>query len=183
MVKADVVDGVAGAIGIEFKSVVGAAPKVANEPGKSSEVSYPRGDASFGKFADSKKDIGPCVVGEVKKSTTHGGAEGEALLFLFNKGKIRSGDWAIVFAESVVRRKGSIAPREFGIWVVTLKGVQNVAVLIQSVGGILVLVDTHLEKPLGGSKEFDNKAIVHGIFKLLFDGIVATNVEHVVDKK
>ena len=64
-----------------------------------------------------------------------------------------------------------------------MKGVQNVAVLIQGVGGILVLVDTHLKKPLGGSKEFDIKAIVHGIFKLLFDGIVATNVEHVVDEK
>ncbi len=38
MVKADVVDGVGSAIGIEFKSVVGAATKVANEPGKSSEV-------------------------------------------------------------------------------------------------------------------------------------------------
>ena len=54
LVKADVVDGVGGAIGIEFKSVVGAAAKVANEPGKSSEVSYSRGDASFGKFADSE---------------------------------------------------------------------------------------------------------------------------------
>ncbi len=104
-------------------------------------------------------------------------------MFLFNKSKIRRGDWAIVFAESVVRRKGSIALREFGIWVITLKGVQNVAVLIQGVGGILVLVDTHLEKPLGRSKELDIKAIVHGIFKLLFDGIVASDVEHVVDKK
>jgi hypothetical protein len=104
-------------------------------------------------------------------------------LFLFDISKIRSRDCAIVFAESVVRRKGSIALREFGIWVVTLKGVQNIAVLIQGVGGILVLVDTHLEKPLGGSKEFDIKAIVHGIFKLLFNGIVATDVEHVVDKK
>ncbi len=101
----------------------------------------------------------------------------------FNKSKIRSGDWAIVLAESVVRRKGSIAVREFGIWVVTLKGVQNVAVLIHGVGGILVLADTHLEKRLGGSKEFDIKAIVHVIFKLLFDGIVATDVEHVVDEK
>jgi hypothetical protein len=53
MVKADVVDGVGGAIGIEFKSVVGAAGKEANEPGESLEVSYPRGDASFCKFADS----------------------------------------------------------------------------------------------------------------------------------
>ncbi len=104
-------------------------------------------------------------------------------MFRFNKGKIRSGDWAIVFAEGVVRGEGSIALREFGIWVVTLKGVQNVAVLIEGVGGILVLVDTHLKKPLGGSKEFDIKAIVHGIFKLLFDGIVATNVEYVVDEK
>ena len=48
---------------------------------------------------------------------------------------------------------------------------------------MLVLVDTHLEKPLGGSKQFDIKAIVLGIFKLLFYGIVATDVEHVVDKK
>ena len=104
-------------------------------------------------------------------------------MFRFNKGKIRSGDWAIVFAEGVVRGEGSIALREFGIWVVMLKGVKNIAVLIQGVGGILVLVDTHLKKPLGGSKEFDIKAIVHGIFKLLFDGIVATNVEHVVDEK
>ncbi len=44
-------------------------------------------------------------------------------------------------------------------------------------------MDTHFEKPLGGYKEFDINAIVHGIFKLLFGGIVATDVEHVVDKK
>jgi hypothetical protein len=37
------------------------------------------------------------------------------LFFLFGKIKIRNGDWAIVFAESVVRRKGVIALREFGI--------------------------------------------------------------------
>jgi len=114
MTKADVVDGIGGTIWIEFESVVGAAAEVANEPGESSEINYARGDACFGKFADSKKDIGPCVVGEVKKGT-HSGADGEALLFLVNKGKIRSGDWSIVFAESVVKRKGSIALREFGI--------------------------------------------------------------------
>jgi hypothetical protein len=77
MVKADVVNGVGGTIGIEFKSVVGAAEKVVNEPGESSEVNFSRGDACFCKFADSKKDIGPCAVGKVKKSA-HGGAEGEA---------------------------------------------------------------------------------------------------------
>ncbi len=43
-------------------------------------------------------------------------------------------------------------------------------------------MDTHLEKPLGGSKEFDIKGIVHRILKLLFDGIVATNIEHIVKK-
>ncbi len=107
----------------------------------------------------------PCVVGKVEKST-HSRAEGEASFFLFNKIKIRSIDWAIVFAESLVRRKGSIALREFGFWVVTLKGVQNKAVLIQGgVGGILVLVDVHLGKPLGWSKEFNIKVIVHRIFK------------------
>jgi hypothetical protein len=102
---------------------------------------------------------------------------------LFDKSKIRSCNWAIVFAEGVVRRKGGIALREIRIWVVMLKGVQNVAVLIQGVGGILVLVDSHLEKPLGRSKEFDVKTIVHGIFKLLFDVIVAANIEQIVDKK
>ena len=182
IVKADVVDGTRSAVRIEFKSVVGAATKVANEPDESLKINYPRGDACFCKFADSKEDIDPCVVGKLEKST-HGRAQWEASLFMFDKIQIRSSDWVIVFAESVVRRKGSIALREFGIWVVTLKGVQNVAVLIQGVGGILVLVDTHLEKPLGGSKEFEIKAIVHGIFKLLFDGMVASNVEHVVDKK
>jgi hypothetical protein len=45
---------------------------------------------------------------------------------LFDKIQIRSSDWVIVFAESVVRRKGSIALREFRYGVVTLKGVQNV---------------------------------------------------------
>ncbi len=104
-------------------------------------------------------------------------------MFLFDKIEINSGGEAIVFAEGEVRRKGNIVLREFGMWVVTLKGVQNVAVLIQGVGGILVLVDSHLEKPLGGSEELDIKAIVHGIFKLLFDGIVATDIEHIVDEK
>jgi hypothetical protein len=66
IVKADVVDGVGRAIGIEFKSVVGAAAEVANEPGESLEVNYPRGDACSCKFADSKKDIIPFVAAEQK---------------------------------------------------------------------------------------------------------------------
>ncbi len=39
----------------------------------------------------------------------------------------------IVFAESVVMRKRGTALRKFVIWVVTLKGVQNIAVLIKDV--------------------------------------------------
>ena len=42
MVQIDVVDGVGSAIGIEFKSIVGAAAEVANEPGESLEINYPR---------------------------------------------------------------------------------------------------------------------------------------------
>jgi hypothetical protein len=71
MVKADVADGVGGTVGIEFKSIVGAATKVANEPGMSLEINYPRGDTCFCKFADicfckfadSKEDVSSCVVG------------------------------------------------------------------------------------------------------------------------
>ena len=84
MVKACIVNGIGGTIGIEFKSVVDAAAKVANERGESSEIYYHRGDACICKFADSKKDISACVVGEVKKST-HSGAEEEASLFCFTR--------------------------------------------------------------------------------------------------
>jgi hypothetical protein len=42
--------------------------------------------------------------------------KGRCCFCLFGNIKIRNGDWAIVFAESVVRRKGGIALREFGIW-------------------------------------------------------------------
>ncbi len=89
MVKVDVIDGIGGTIGKEVKSAVGAAMEVANEPGESSEINYPRGDACFCKFAYSKRDIGLCAVGEVEKRT-HGVAEGETSLFLFDKSKIRS---------------------------------------------------------------------------------------------
>ncbi len=80
MEKADVVDGIGGTVGIEFKGIVGAATKVVNEPGKSSEINYPKGDTCFCKFADSQVDVSLRVVGNVEKST-HGGAEGEASCF------------------------------------------------------------------------------------------------------
>ena len=132
MVKADVVDWVGSTIGIEFESVVGAAAKVANEPGESSEINYARGDACFSKFANSKKDVGACVVGEIEKGT-HGGAEGKALLLLFDESNVGGGYGAVILAEGVVGRKGSIAFGEFGIRIITLESIQNVAVLIQSI--------------------------------------------------
>ncbi len=75
--KADVVDGIGGTIEEEFLSVVGMATKAANEPGEILEIDYHSGDACFRTFADSKTDIGPRVVGKVKKGTHHG-AEGVA---------------------------------------------------------------------------------------------------------
>ncbi len=84
MMKAYIVEWIGGTIGIEFKSVAGAAAEVANEPGESSEINYSWGNGCFCKFADSKMDIGLCVVGKAEKSTI-GGAEGEASLFLFNE--------------------------------------------------------------------------------------------------
>ena len=105
MVKAEEKDGIRSAVRIELKSVVGAATKVANKPGEMH---------AFASLQTAKRRLArPCVVGKVEKST-HSRAEGEAPVFLFDKIKIRSGDWVIVFAESVVKRKGGIALREFG---------------------------------------------------------------------
>ena len=99
MVKADVVVEIGGTVGIEFRSLVGAARKVAHEPGESSVIDYPRGDASFCKFADSKENVSLCVVAKVEKST-HGGGEREAYFFCSTRLRSECGDWAIVFAES-----------------------------------------------------------------------------------
>ena len=55
--------------------------------------------------------------------------------------------------------------------------------LVESVGGIFMLMNSHLEKPLCGTKEFDVEAVCDRIFKFFFDGIVAANIEHVIDKK
>jgi len=55
------------------------------------------------------------------------------LLLLFDEGNVRGGYGAVILAEGVVRRKGSIAFGEFGMRIITLESVQNVAVLIQSI--------------------------------------------------
>ena len=105
------------------------------------------------------------------------------MLLLVNKSNVRSGNRAVVLAESIVRRKWSVSFRKFRVGIVALKSIQNIAMLVQSVRGILVLVDSHLEEPLSRTEEFYIEAIVDRIFKLFFDGIVASNVEHVVDKE
>jgi hypothetical protein len=55
IVKADVVGGVGGTIGIEFKSIVGAAAKLANEPGESLEVNNPRGMHALSSLQTAKR--------------------------------------------------------------------------------------------------------------------------------
>jgi hypothetical protein len=55
MVKADVVDGVGGTIGIEFKSKVGAAAKVANEPGESWKSTIPGEMHAFARLQTAKR--------------------------------------------------------------------------------------------------------------------------------
>ena len=92
-------------------------------------------------------------------------------------------DWVVVFAEGVVRRKRSFALREYGIWVITLQGVEDIMVLIKCVSGIFVLVDAHLQEPLCRAKEFHVKAVADRIFKSFLDGIVASNIKHVIDKE
>ena len=84
-----------------------------------------------------------------------------------------------------VGREGSFAFREFSIWVITLECVENVSVLVKSVGGgNFMLMNSHLEKPLGGTKKFDVEMVCDRIFKFIFDGIVAANIlEHVIDEK
>jgi hypothetical protein len=76
------------------------------------------------------------------------------------------GDWAVVFAEDIIRWKRGFALRELGIWVVALQVVENITVLIKSVRGIFVLVDAHLQEPLCKAKEFHVKTVLVGIFKV-----------------
>ena len=82
----------------------------------------------------------------------------------------------------IVGREGSFAFREFSIWVIMLERVENVSELVKSVGRIFMLMNLHLEKPLGGTKKFDVETVCDGIFNF-FDGIVAANIEHVIDEK
>lgn len=59
-------------------------------------------------------------------------------------------------AEGVVSWERNIMLREFGIWVIMLKCVEDLLVLVKSVAGILLLMDLHLEKPMDRAKDFHN---------------------------
>ena len=93
------------------------------------------------------------------------------------------GDRAVIFGEDIIGWEGSFALREFGIRVITLEGVQDITVLVESVSGIFVSVDAHLQEPLCRTKEFHVEAVADGIFKRFFDGIIASNIKHVIDEK
>ena len=54
IVKADFIDGIGSAVGVEFEGIGGSAAKVTDEPGEGSKVDSTRRDACFSKFADCK---------------------------------------------------------------------------------------------------------------------------------
>ena len=102
---------------------------------------------------------------------------------LFGNLFVMIGDRSIVFTEGVIRWEWRFTFREFGVGIVMLQSVENVAMLVESVGFVFVLVDTHLQEPLSRSKKLDIKAIADGFFKFLFNGVIASSVEHVIDKE
>ncbi len=138
-------------------------------------VKFTRTDAGFCKFANCKEDIGTGVVCKVEKGA-YSRAERELGVSFFNNQLVMISDWAVVFAEYVIRWKRGFALREFGIRVIALQGVENITVLIKSISGIFVLVDAHLQKPLCRAKEFHIEAVLDGIFESFLNGIGASNI-------
>jgi hypothetical protein len=53
MVSTDIVDGVGGAIRVEFEGIVGTASNVANSPGDGLEIEFARADTGFCQFTNS----------------------------------------------------------------------------------------------------------------------------------
>ncbi len=92
-------------------------------------------------------------------------------------------DWTVVVAEGKVRCKWSFMFREFGIGIVTLQSVENIAMLTKCVGCVFLLMAMHsLQEPLCRSKKFYIKTILDRVCELLFGSIIAANIEHFVDK-
>ena len=100
---------------------------------------------------------------------------------MFDNLFVMIGDRSVVFTEGVIRWEWSFTFRELGVGVVTLQSVENVAMLVESVGFVFVLMDTHLQEPLCRSEKFNVKAVADRIFKFFFNGIIAANIEHVVE--
>ena len=55
------------AIRVEFNGIVWSAAEISNEPGEGMKVRNARTDTCFGKFADSKEDIGSSVVSKIEE--------------------------------------------------------------------------------------------------------------------
>ena len=64
----------------------------------------------------------------------------------------------------------------------TLKCVEEILVLVQSVIGIFVLMDLYLEKTLGRAMEFHMELVVDRILKFPFDGTIASNVDMITTR-
>lgn len=78
-------------------------------------------------------------------------------VLIFNNQLVMIGDWAVVFAEDIIRWKRGFALRELGIWVVALQGVEGITVLIKSVSGVFVLVDENCRNHWAGPRNFTSK--------------------------
>ena len=55
------------------------------------------------------------------------------MLLLFDESQVGGGYGAVILAESIIGREGSISFWEFGVWIVSLKSIQNIAVLVEGV--------------------------------------------------
>jgi hypothetical protein len=98
---------------------------VANQPHKSTEVRFARGEAGLCKLAFCKEDISTGFVGKVEKRT-YSRAEWEAFLVLFDNVFVMIGDRLIVFTEGVIRLEWCFMFRDFGVGIVMLHSVEKV---------------------------------------------------------
>jgi hypothetical protein len=92
-------------------------------------------------------------------------------------------DWTVVFVEGKVRWEWNFLFREFGIGIVTLQSVENVAMLIKYMGCVCLLMAMHLQERLCSSKKFYIKTILDRVCEFWFASIIAANIEHFVDKE
>jgi hypothetical protein len=129
----------------------------------------------FCKVADCKG-----IVSKVKQCT-YSRAEGKAFALFSKNVQVMISDWMVVFAEGEVRWEWNFLFREFGIGIVTLQSVENVAMLIKCAGCVFLLMAMLLQEPLCRYKKFYIKTLLDRVCEFLFGSIIVANIEHIVD--